>query len=363
MAEQSPDNEKTISTKRSKKRLWIIFIFFFALILGLLFWRFFLYESVDEQLAAIEAARAIPDSENVAIIYNRLLKDYGEFPYNPDILTPAVYNATFSSLWSSKDYPELWTWIEEQQDFTDKLLQTLKYQKCRYPVTDFLRKPNLQLQKLSQMRRWASFLVIAANNDIAEGRIDKALEKYFCIIRMGKHLQQQPVVIEFLVGITVESLALFRMQFCITNSDLNEEHLQAIESILPQTGYESSEQWKNMVEVEKLYMKKTPLLDTLKEWIRNWQNPSPVFDKVNEIATRLLANRRGTEILIALRRFKNKTGNWPESLDEIKPFVSKEILINPQSNKPFVYQPNEYGFVLYGTGRNKIYIHEQEVAQ
>jgi hypothetical protein len=69
MAEQSRGNIKAKNTKRPKKRLWIILIVILVSVIGLLFWRIFLYESVDEQLAAIEAARAIDDSENAAILY------------------------------------------------------------------------------------------------------------------------------------------------------------------------------------------------------------------------------------------------------------------------------------------------------
>jgi len=45
--------------------------------------------SIDEQLAAIEAARAIPDSENAAIVYDRLLNDpnSGSFEYRPELLS------------------------------------------------------------------------------------------------------------------------------------------------------------------------------------------------------------------------------------------------------------------------------------
>ena len=68
MAEQGRDNIKAINTKRPKKRLWIILIVILVSVIGLLFWRIFLYESVDEQLAAIEAARAIDDSGNAAIL-------------------------------------------------------------------------------------------------------------------------------------------------------------------------------------------------------------------------------------------------------------------------------------------------------
>jgi hypothetical protein len=69
---------------------------------------------------------------------------------------------------------------------------------------------------------------------------------------------------------------------------------------------------------------------------------------------RFLADQRGTEILIALRRFEKQTGQWPESLEQIKDLVSQNILIDPQNNGPFVYKLTENGFTLYSIGPNNI---------
>jgi hypothetical protein len=72
------------------------------------------------------------------------------------------------------------------------------------------------------------------------------------------------------------------------------------------------------------------------------------------IYLRLLADRRGNRILIALRRCKNKSGTWPESLDDIKDLVPTEILVDPINNKSFVYKLTADSFTLYSKGVNRI---------
>jgi hypothetical protein len=68
----------------------------------------------------------------------------------------------------------------------------------------------------------------------------------------------------------------------------------------------------------------------------------------------LLADRHGNHILILLRNYKDKTGHWPQSLDELQPLADKKIFIDPQNNGPFVYKTTEDDFILYGKGPNKI---------
>jgi hypothetical protein len=69
---------------------------------------------------------------------------------------------------------------------------------------------------------------------------------------------------------------------------------------------------------------------------------------------RLLADRRGLRLLIKLRRFKDRTGRWPESLDSIASSLPPQALLDPISGYPFVYRLSEHGFLLYGIGPNRI---------
>jgi hypothetical protein len=359
MAERSRDNERAESTKRAKRRSRrAIAILVITAALCLSFWTAREYLSADKRLAAIDAARAIPEAENAAAIYNQLLEDYNESEFTAAFLDPAEDDVVRGSPWSSQDHPELARWLEEHQDIIARLLQASKVRKCWFPIPDFPEDMGMIVDRTKAMRKLAHLLVRSANNDIGEGRIEQGLEKYICIIRMGRHSRQQPVAVDFLVGTAVEVLGLQEIRLLIMHDDVTEAHLQVIETALPQANEDWNQEWENMLKVEKLYGRKMPktgsLLKRLKDWWRGWRNEKAVINHMHGRYLRLLADRRGSHILIALRRFKDKTRHWPESLDAIKPFVPEGTLTDPLSDGPFVYRLTDDGFTLYSTGQNNI---------
>ena len=351
MAKHNQDNQKGINTKHPKKRLRSIAIII-TVCIGLLLLFITQYKTAEQRLAAIDATRTIPDAENAAILYNQLRKDYNDidlpfhfvYPSDPARMRP----------WFSKELPEIAKWYEERQEITARLLQINKYEKCWFPIPkskeDFFTTTDL----LRTMRVMAVYLIRLANNDIAENRIDEGLEKYFCAIGICRHTRQQPFTVFFTHGITFESLALTRMRYCILYSDLTEEHLQTIKKALTQSDAEQTHNWENMIKVENLYAKQTPLLDRLKRRLQNRRNQRSTLDLAHEIRTRVLADRHGNHILILLRKYKDKTGYWPQSLDELQPLADEEIFIDPQNNCSFFYKTTEEDFILYGKGPNKI---------
>ncbi len=360
MAEQSRDNQRQVKTERTKKRIRPIFIVLSVLAFCLFLWKYFFYKSPYEKIAAIETTRTIPDSENAAGIYNKLL-GYGTSQFNYDFQSKTVEDATLAKPWSGKDYPGLAKWFEQHQDITDELLQLSKIKLCRFPLTDFPKGSGTHGGRLRAFRLWTFFLVRATNNDIADGRTEQALEKCFCLIRIGRHNRQQPFALDFSIGITIEAMALKRMRNCIVEGNVTDENLKAIETAISQPNDEWTQDMENMLAVEKLYVKILPYEPSgsgwwsrLTAWREKGQDQQAKIDRLKEIYTRLFADRRGNQILIALRRFRNKTDKWPESLDELLPFVDKNIFIDPQNNNPFVYKLTDDGFIMYSKGPNNI---------
>jgi hypothetical protein len=80
----------------------------------------------------------------------------------------------------------------------------------------------------------------------------------------------------------------------------------------------------------------------------------PAFYRIHDTYLRLYADRRGNQIIIALRRFKNKHGRWPESLDDIKNLAPAEIFVDPINGGSFVYKLTDDNFTLYSKGKNNI---------
>ena len=95
------------------------------------------------------------------------------------------------------------------------------------------------------------------------------------------------------------------------------------------------------------------LLSRLRFWWLRSKDTAGI-NRVHKIYLRLLTDRRGNRILIALRRYKNKTGHWPQNLNQIKSSLSKETFTDPYNNGSFVYKLTDEGFKLYSKGPDNI---------
>ena len=80
----------------------------------------------------------------------------------------------------------------------------------------------------------------------------------------------------------------------------------------------------------------------------------PAYRRIHDLYLRLMGDKRGSQIIIALRRYKNKYGRWPENLDDVKSLVPAEIFVDPINGDSFVYKLTEENFTLYSKGKNNI---------
>lgn len=63
---------------------------------------------------------------------------------------------------------------------------------------------------------------------------------------------------------------------------------------------------------------------------------------------------KGVRLLIALKRYKDKIGNWPDSLTEIEDIIQPELFIDPLSDSSYIYKIKGNEFELYSKGRNNV---------
>jgi hypothetical protein len=351
---QTRDNEKILSTKSPKKRLWIIFIIISVFILGLLFWRFFFYQSVDEQLAAIEAARAIPDSENAAFYYRQFFNEPNNVSALEDLssYTPSATREP----WHDSEFPELATLLKTNRQLLQTLVDISEMQEARFQIYP---DPMSDSNSMSALIRRATFILSwAAANDLAEGRIDEALSKIRCQIRLACHLEQHPVSIYRLVGIAIEAVGLHNIRVAAIHGGLTHEQLNSLAAIvaIPKSYTEPDPQLVEKLDRLVSIKQRSTLspIARLQAWWQERRAYESSTERKHVQQIRLLSVCRGTEILIALRRFKDKNSHWPESLDEIKSMVAENTLIDPTNNNSYVYKLTDDGFVLYSKGENNI---------
>jgi hypothetical protein len=367
-------SDRHLQTVSRRKRLWLI-----ALGVGLLLVIAGLSlvtgigrdrRSADERLVEIEAARAIPDAENAALIYNRLLQDPNAAAVleNPsDSLVEEIYTRrTLYEPWLSKDHPELAAWLTQHQFIIDGLMEACRLEKCRFPVVIDIANTS-PITRMAPMRRWGFLFRLAANNDVAEGCIDAALTKWQCLLRIGNHLHQQPDLLSHLLANNMEKMALESMaHFLVTGTPI-EMHLRRMEAMSPPTKDCWAEYDREIRAIDALISQKVKEQINPRDYIRHpvqtlqanrvinsMTNDPSRSDDVRHLYQGSIATARGVRILVALRRVRNTTGRWPASLDEIGASLPAEILTDPFHQGPFVYKPAADTFRLYSRGPNNI---------
>ncbi|MHC4073307.1 MAG: hypothetical protein ACYTGS_14950 [Planctomycetota bacterium] len=360
MAEQT--REKSKVAERTRKRIWLAVAISLLVVAAVLVWHRSRFSTIEERLAAIEAAHAIPDSENAAILYNLLLADVDAVSLDESLrfLDGDANMLTRRQPWLERDYPELAAWIEEHQWLIDELLAATQLEKCRFPI-HIEPYRHTEVSRLRTIRSWRFLLKRAANNDVAEGRIDDAIAKWRCLIQMGGHLQQQCTFIEYLEGMSSEAVGMNQAAVFVVEGNPDEHQLHKIAS-LP---FEIQDDWDAILEriapVAELklqeYKKALGLVDRLKYELGIGLLGSmkgSAYKRIPRMHSRRLACKRGFHILVALRRYRNEHRRWPDGLDEIRPRLSAEILLDPVSKGAFVYRLTDDNFTLYNKGENNI---------
>ncbi|MGD0572210.1 MAG: hypothetical protein ABSB11_04235 [Sedimentisphaerales bacterium] len=410
----------------------------------------------DKELAQFQARYAVPDSENAAIIYNQILTDWKQKEANEPNLPRDWFSLVKYGPWLSKDQPEVAVHIKYYQDTIDQLAQTVPFKRCTFPIPANIIVYGEQLDRYSAMRKWAYLLIAAGNNNIAEGNVNEAIEKYFTVIRLGQHECQQPTPIDMLVGIAIEALAMSRINDFVVCGDTNEFYLAKLEQGVSEikhdwnsdlTGFIDSDKiflknlwglmcyqinaqgkirfshdptetireqskkvlgdaspdtnyifsgywWKKLMKAcsipywfympatpeklgeiidksfEKHYLMTKPDFDWHKEskippefhYKINLQQLAELMAQINKSVylglhdnyLDIAAQQKGTLLIIAMKRYKNTNGYWPEKLEDIKYLVPAEMFVDPINGDSFVYKRTEENFTLYSKGKNGI---------
>lgn len=357
MAEEKTQHQKAETTKRGRRlRWWMGAIILAAVVALTLLWlsdRLTL-RSAEQQLAAIEAARAIPDEDNAAVIYNTLAGSSLAFQSAEDDLGVAVDRATRTLPWTASDYPEAAQWVQEHQGLMETLLKASARSQCRFPIDEETRyspeNRRLVCESIYLLQR-------AANNDIGEGRMGPAIEKSKCLLRFARHLRQQPTLIDHLMSINLESAGLRTLANVTMDDRSTRTDLDLIDQLPIPTQLTWTASRELMTEVENLFVairrRNMSVLKRLQEWFAA-PTVEECIDAAQRSYLRLLARRRGTHVILALRKYKNHNANWPQSLEDVKPLAPPEAFIDPLNDGAFVYKLTEDHFTLYSRGENNI---------
>jgi len=357
MPEEKQKSTETVKSGRrfARLRLILVGVVVAAIFCGLM-WKAGLldFRSIDDKLAAIEAELAIPDAENAAVYYTRLLTDPNNASALDDLssYTPSAYIEP----WDGSEHPELAALLKTHSTFIQTLLDISEMQEARFPV--YYSPGSDSAQFLQDVRKVTFILSWAAANDLAEGRIDAAYSKYRCQLKLARHLQQQPAWYYNGLGIAIEAVAHGNIKMAVMQDNITQDQLSLLETTLkiPQNNRSEDDEIADKVNnlIERKEKSQLPLTIPLKVWWRALRTQKQDEKRLHQIHLRLLSSQLSTRILIALRRYKQETGVWPETLEQIEPKLTEQMLIDPQNNGPFVYKRDGDEFVFYSKGPNNI---------
>ena len=355
----SEDKKRKRKTDKAKHHLWHLWAALFVVFVGAtvccFIWQRHLWNagSIDERLAAIDAELAIPDFENAAVFYRRFFTDPNNAAILDDLssLTPSAYVEP----WAGSEHPELAAELKKNRAFMQTLLDISGMEEARFPIYP---NPSSSSFTLADMRKITFILSWAAANDLAEGRAEEAHNKYRCQFNLARLLQQQPAAYYRLVSIAIEAVASGNIKRAAMRDEITTEQLSSLEMILkiPLERDEVVAEVADRVNllIEEKEMSALPLIARFKYWLHGRATPTSRLQREKMQHLRLQASQQATRILIALRRHKEKTGTWPQSLEQIEPKLPEKMLIDPQNNSSFVYKRDGDSFVFYSKGSNGI---------
>jgi hypothetical protein len=206
----------------------------------------------DEELAALQAKRSVPDAENAARRYDAVFagmdeRDEPNFVFDGNSLRDQFARHP----WKGSDYPQAALWLDAQSSTIAGLLEIGRIEKCRWPVqADMYDEYTVPYKKL---RRSVLLLLAAGNRDLGEGRVTEALTKYFSILRAGDHLRQQSSQVDSVTGFGWERIGLHMIRHVLVHSNLSTEDLAQIAAHLPPVADPWPEAWKELLQHEKLH--------------------------------------------------------------------------------------------------------------
>jgi hypothetical protein len=404
-------------------------------------WRPYRFE---DELAAVEAGRAVPDHDNAASRYESALAAI-DVNSRPDWVSngSSEHDEFINRPWKAADHPQVSQWLDSCAATIDELSQIGKMEKCRWPVYATADcNWTVPYERLSCAVR---LLAMAGNRDLGEGRVQKALTAYFCMLRLADHLCQQTVDIDFSYAFAAERASLSMIRHVLVCCELTSEDIEQIGNRLPTSAntwnrdtarlqefnklrfallmaqaYEINEQGNIRFAASNWCLRNATQGGSFAEgrgwrlyWLMNMpRNPQAVWAMTEKESTafarflesgpvlsraeedkdtgwtfidfaKIFGNlarfcaredcfgtftymhfgeryanqmtlRRGTWLVLGLRRYRDANGAWPQTLDLVSKHVPAEAFSDAITGEAFVYAPDGNSFRLYSKGFNRI---------
>ena len=152
----------------------------------------------------------VPDEKNAALIYKKAFAMMVKGTKEEEKL--------HNLKWSEKEIPAVRRLLEKNEETLNLLREATKLEKCSFPL-DYSKGFEMPLPHLAQFRNCARLLAADALIKAMDGKTDEALSSCQVGLRMGKALQDSPLVISLLVRNATDSIILTALEEILSKSN------------------------------------------------------------------------------------------------------------------------------------------------
>lgn len=335
----------------------------------------------------------VPDSENAALIYERIFKELGSPQYERDAQT-IPYSSPTWDFEHSPDWSAARQAVERYENVIHLAEQAAALPKCRFAVNwqAGLAAAFPHFAKLREFARFASSYAVVQSH---YGNTDKATRALELGLDANRRVAGDPTLISHLVNIAgigivgrgIEDSLRYgtgfseaqcrRLYDALVKIDLTAAFRRAVageraffisslQEIDPRRGY-LTRPWSYAEQLAQIKYSER-LLKTADLSYRElsaqgligkgqfpWYFPlmrivTPVYSRVIAQRDKGIAEIRGSQILLALEAYKDRYGSYPEDLTELRSKLGWKVAEDPFSGKDFVYHRHGDGFLFYSFG-------------
>ena len=255
-----------VSTVFSRRWQLYFYILFLLILSGITIWT--LNPDIDglwqtsrfDQELALLSPEPIPQNQNAAVVYQKLLDEYDGSTFHPNLRDLSKYGLTYTSVIPTDTFPDIVSMIECKKQIIENLLQAAAMDKCVFPVPADMNEIKTQQYRVAVMKIWARLLLNSANNDFGDGNIESAIQKQQAVLTMADHLYQQRTIFDNSAAIYIELMAFENVNSFIMNHCDNESLLDVIASRLQLVDQYYPENWDHIYDSMKLVAKNTVAL-------------------------------------------------------------------------------------------------------
>jgi hypothetical protein len=207
------------------------------------------------------------------------------------------------------------------------------------------------LVEVQAARSVARTLRAQAQADWQAGRRSEALGHDLLCLRLGRALGRRGIMVDALVGVALEGIALHRI--AEIRSELSIAESEQIEKVLDRVA-QSREPLDLLLARERFFVDRAGgwrgRLSAAVNRILGSEN-KPDFEAAFGRRDAMLSLMRTD---LAIRRYQKRHGDWPEALAAIVPDELEAVPIDPFSKKSLVYRVAGDDFVLYSVGQDGV---------